>query len=347
MERTEPVNVEQLRTPDPACDDFVRGKQEGRLCFLPAWSRMVEQAVGLKSYYLVAREGGAVRGVLPLVHVRSLLFGNRMVSQAFVDYGGPLADGPDAVGNLFQSAVRLATDLGCESIEFRNIAPMPYDLVGRADKVSMWLALTADPEELWKRFDPKVRNHVRKAEKSNLVAAGGGLDLLDDFYAVYTARMRQLGTPCYSRRLMRGILETFPENSRILAVRQGDRTVGAGITTHFGNFAEMLYASMLTEYNNLCPNNLLYWEAIKHYCLRGVKWFDFGRSTVDSGTHRFKKQWGPDRVDLHYQYWVRPGREFSETTPDNPRYRRKVEMWRRLPLCLTRWLGPRISRGLP
>ena len=341
------MNVEILKTPDPACDGFVRGHPDGRLCFLPGWSDMVERRFGLESLYLAARTEGRVCGILPLVHARSFFFGNRLVSQAFVDYGGALAESAEACEALFRRAVELAEERRCESIEFRNVAPLPFDLVPRSDKIGMWLPLVADPEQVWKGLDAKVRNQVRKAEKSEIACASGGLELLEDFYGVYTVRMRQLGTPCYAKALMAGILETFPDNSRIFVVRLKETIVGAGITTFLGRFAEMQYASTLVEYNKLCPNNLLYWKAIEHYARAGAQYFDFGRSTVGGGTYDFKKQWECREVPLHYQYWVRPGVTLSEPTPDNPKYARKVEMWRKLPLWVTRVLGPRISRGLP
>jgi len=342
------MNVERLTAPAPACDAFVRNHPDGRLCFLPAWTDMAARCGGYTPYHLVARDEGAVAGVLPLVHVRSRLFGNRLVSQAFVDYGGPLAASDAARDALVDEAVRTAEELGCESIELRNLYAVPRDgLHLRQDKVSMWLPLEADPEKVWAGFNPKVRNQVRKAEKSGITAEHGGAELLDGFYEVYTARMRQLGTPCYGRRLMADILETFPEHSRLFVVRLDGRAVGGGLTTGFGRFASMLYASTLTEFNRLCPNNLLYWEAIRYYAAAGIEFFDFGRSTVGGGTHRFKKQWGPQQVDLHYQYWTPPGQPLAETSPESPKYRRKVAVWRKLPLWLTRWLGPRISRGLP
>jgi lipid II:glycine glycyltransferase (peptidoglycan interpeptide bridge formation enzyme) len=122
--------------------------------------------------------------------------------------------------------------------------------------------------------------------------------------------------------------------------------VGGGFTTCYNGLAEIPWASTLTEFNNLCPNNLLYWSVIKYYCQAGAKIFDFGRSSVGAGTWQFKKQWGPTQVDLNYQYWLAPGQELEIASPDNPRYKRKIEMWKKLPLWLTRILGPVISRNL-
>ncbi len=224
------MSIDILDIPDPACDAFVGQKTESKICHLPAWSNIVTRVAGHRPFYLVARDGEEIRGVLPLTQVRSRLFGNRMISQAFSNYGGPLTDSPEIRDALFNYAVELATELNCESIEFRNIQPLPCNLKTRTGKISMHLPLSHDPEEIWKSFKPKVRNQVRKAEKSNLIAVSGGVELLDEFYRVYTIRMRQLGTPCYSRKLMYNILQTFPDNSNIFIVRLNELTVGAGFT---------------------------------------------------------------------------------------------------------------------
>ena len=146
---------------------------------------------------------------------------------------------------------------------------------------------------------------------------------------------------------MRTILELFPENSRIFVVRLDNLTVGAGFTICHKGFVEIPWAATLIKYNKMCPNNLLYWSIIKHYCLAEAKCFDFGRCTVESNTYRFKKQWGAKPIDLHYQYWVHPDSQFSILSSNNPKYRNKVQMWKKLPLWVTRLAGPYISRNLP
>lgn len=341
------MKVTIVTSSDAACNAFVIQRPEGKICHLPAWSNIITKAAGHRPFYLVARDDAEIHGVLPLTQVRSRLFGNRMISQAFSNYGGPLTDSVEARDALFNYAVELATELNCESIEFRNIQPLPYNLKTRTGKISMHLPLSHDPEEIWKSFKPNVRNHVRKAEKSNLIAVSGGVELLDEFYRVYTIRMHQLGTPCYSCKLMYNILQTFPDNSNIFIVRLNKLTVGAGFTMCFNRFVEIPWSATLVKYNNLCPNNLLYWSVIRHYCLAGATYFDFGRCTIGGSTYQFKKQWGSKPVELHYQYWVRPGHQLSILSPDNPKYQKKSKMWRKLPLWLTRLIGPAISRNLP
>jgi len=328
-------------------DELVRKTPEARLCHLPSWSRMVERTFKHEAFYLIAHEDTVILGVLPLTLVRSRLFGTRMVSQAFSNYGGPLAQTRAALDALYQHAVELATRHGCDLLELRNSVPISYEgWAEDSEKLTMYLPLTADPEELWKSFKPKVRNQVRKAEKSGITALEGGPELLDDFYRVWTVRMRQLGTPCYARRLFSAIMETFPENCRVFLVRLNRLTVGGAFVYCFQGLVQIRWAATLPEYNTLCPNNLLYWAVMKAYCLADGTCFDFGRTTVGSGPHRFKKQWGAEAAPLHYQYWTRPGHDLSLLRPDNPRYKRKVEMWKRIPLWMTRLIGPYVSRDL-
>ncbi len=270
-----------------------------------------------------------------------------MVSQAFSDYGGPLFKNNDALDALYKRAIEIATDLGCETIEFRNIQPIDYDLTPRSGKMVMYLKLDKNPGVIWKSFKPKVRNQVRKAEKFGITVRNGHIELLDQFYPIYTRRMSELGTPCYSKKLMHSLLSAFPDNSQIFVATLKDLAIGCGVTFCFNGFVEIPFASTLTHYNNLCPNNLLYWTIIEHYCLAGAGQFDFGRCTVGSSTHRFKKQWGPEPIDLNYQYWIRPGHRLEVLSPDNPKYQRRVRIWQKLPLRLTRLAGPYISKNLP
>ncbi|OHB59881.1 MAG: hypothetical protein A2173_12025 [Planctomycetes bacterium RBG_13_44_8b] len=342
------IKIKIINDSNSACHDFVNGCSESKICYLPAWAESILPFMGHKSYYLAAtNQDDIVHGVLPLTYVNSRLFGKRMVSQGFSNYGGLLTDSDQARDALFRRAVELATKLQCKSIEFRNIKPLPYDLRSRTDKISMHLHLASDPDQLWNSFLPKVRNQVRKAEKSGITVSEGGVELLEDFYRVYTIRMRQLGTPGYPRLLMYNILKQFKDNSRIFLVRLGNLTVGAAFTMCYNGFAEIPWAATLTEYNNLCPNNLLYWSIIKHYCLAGAKCFDFGRCTVNGPTYQFKKQWGAEPIELHYQYWVHPSHELSIASQNSPKYQKKVQIWKKLPLWVTRLIGPYISRQLP
>jgi len=341
------MDVEVLNRKDPVCEKFVEDATEARLCHMPAWTRMVEEVFGHKGYYLVARDKEGVKGVLPLSCVRSRLFGDRLVSQPFSDYGGPITHDPEAGQGLYDRAVGIAGQLHCDSLELRNTVPLPYALHVRKDKVSMCLPLAADAQAVWKTLRHKTRNRISKARRAGITVTSGGPEQLDEFYRVWTIRMRDLGTPCYPRKLFRGIMDAFPGQTRIFLAHLEGATCAVLFAYTFKGWVQCSWGAALREYDGMGPNYILNWAAIEYYCDQRMKWFDFGRSTVGSGQHTFKTRWGAEPIELNWQYWTPAGSPLHLAKPDDPKYARKTEMWKHLPLAVTRMLGPRISCSLP
>jgi hypothetical protein len=110
---------------------------------------------------------------------------------------------------------------------------------------------------------------------------------------------------------------------------------------------EIPWASSDRRYDRLAPNMLLYSSVLEYACQQGCKVFDFGRSTVDTGTYRFKEQWGAKPLPLYWYYWLKDDRPLPELNPNNPRYRLAISLWRNLPLPIANVLGPHIVKYLP
>jgi hypothetical protein len=188
---------------------------------------------------------------------------------------------------------------------------------------------------------------VRKAQGAELTVVSGGLELLDDFYRMWTVRMHELGTPCYPRKLFTSIMETFPDMATIFLAQLHGATAAGLFAYTFEGWVQSCWGAALREYDEIGPNYILNWAAIEHYCRAGMKWFDFGRSTVGSGQHTFKERWGASPINLCWQYWTPHGQEPALARPDDPKYRRKVELWKKMPLWASRVIGPVISQALP
>jgi FemAB-related protein (PEP-CTERM system-associated) len=325
-------------------DAFV-GSQRGAAGYHEwAWRGVFERSFGHTCIYLVAKRGEAIDGVLPLVEVRSLLFGRFMTSLPFVNYGGVLAVADDTARALSDTAREIAQSRGCRHVELRHLGRRFADVPARQHKVGMHLALAPD---MWVGLDRKVRNQVRKAEKSALVVERGGVELVPDFYQVFARNMRDLGTPVYPRRFFDEIFQAFPGRTRAIVVRGERQPVAAGISYRTGATVEMPWASSLREFNSLCPNHLLYWHAIETAVAEGCETFDFDRSTPGGGTFKFKEQWGAEPVPLHWEYPYLEGAELPDQGPTNPKFQAAIAMWQRMPLGLANALGPRIVRGIP
>ena len=309
------------------------------------WREVFARSFGHGDVYLMARDAdGAVRGVLPLVDIKSWLFGRTMTSLPFVNYGGVVADDDVVARALVDAATEQARARGCRHVELRHFARRFLDLPCKQHKVTMRLALGPG---MWERLDRKVRNQVRKAEKSELTIDRGGIELIGEFYAVFARNMRDLGTPVYARRFFEEVLRAFPDRARVLVVRLKGAPIAAGITYRTGTLIEVPWASSVREHNALCPNHLLYWRAVETAVEEGCELFDFGRSTPDEGTYKFKEQWGAEPVALHWEYCLMNGGAVPDQTPKNPKFRLAIETWKRLPLWMANAMGPRIVRGIP
>jgi FemAB-related protein (PEP-CTERM system-associated) len=291
---------------------------------------------------------GQTVGVLPLAFVRSRLFGRYLVSVPYLNTGGVVAGDDAARAALVDEAVELAGRLDVKHLELRHEEPVEHPALGDrlTSKVHGRLGLPGEADELWSRFKPKVRNQVRKGEKEGLTVHWGREELLGEFYRVFAHNMRDLGTPVFSRRLFRSILARFPDWSELCVVRLASRPVAAALLVHGPGMTEVPSASSLRRYNATCANMLMYWHLLQRSIGRGQAAFDFGRSTVDSGTFRFKSQWGAEPSPAVWQYHVRRG-SMGDLRPDNPRYRLMIAAWQRLPVWLARWIGPPIVRGIP
>lgn len=312
------------------------------------WLRVIKRVFGHETYAL-AVEGAdaALCGILPLVFLKSRLFGTFLVSMPFLNYGGVLADGSEEERLLLAEAAQLRERLGAAHVELRHAETVVEGLPCRTHKVSMLLPLCDSEDAQWAKLNAKVRNQVRKAQKSGLTATVGNQALLDGFYTVFARNMRDLGTPVYSKSFFARILEEFPASSRIIMVELDGKPVAAGLVMWQHGRLEVPWASSLREYNSSCPNNLLYWEAIRFAVGLGQAVLDFGRSTPGGGTYKFKAQWGAAPVQLHWQYMLKSGDSIPDITPTNPRYQAAIAVWKRLPVPVTNVIGPLLVRSIP
>jgi len=331
-----------------AWDAFVANHQDSTNYHQYGWRKVVEKSFGHRTMYLAAtNRHNEICGVLPFVQMKSRLFGSFLVSLPFFNYGGMLISDDSAAFILLNASRKMLSGTGVEHIEFRHIKMCEGVKATKLHKVTMILDLQKDEEEQWSCLDAKVRNQVRKAEKSGLQSVVGRAELLDGFYEVFCRNMRDLGTPVYGRNFFRNVLEEFPDTTRILSVTHDGRTIASALLTWYKDTLEVPWASSNRDFRHLCPNNLLYWDAIRFAIGRGARTFDFGRSTPDEGTYNFKKQWGAKPVQLYWQYLLREGDALPEVNPTNPKYRLAIQTWQRLPLMLTNLLGPHIVRCIP
>ena len=311
------------------------------------WQTIMHRAYGHQSYYFYAcTASGSIIGVLPVVRLSSKLFGNLMVSMPYFQRGGAIADNVEIEKLLINAANNKARMLAVETIEYRDDI-YRKNMPVQQHKVNMILSLPDSSETLWKSFSAKLRAQIKRSQREKPQKQIGRLELLNDFYKVYTRNMRDLGSPPHSKYFIKTILQTFPDKSWLVVIRHNNQVVAAALLLASKETMEIPLASTIRAANPLSMNMFLYWEILQFAILKGYKKFDFGRSSVDAGTYRFKRQWGAEPKKLYWNYWLADGTEVPRLNPDNPKYAIAIRCWKKIPLFMTQWLGPHIVKNLP
>jgi len=328
-------------------DDYVLKHEGGTFFHQIGWKKAIERAYGLKSYYLLAKDGDKIIGVLPLFAVKHIAHGRCLVSLPFGPYGGVCADNDKVKRALINAAAEITRTEKARYLELRQWNNSVSDLPLNNHYVTLILQLEEDSEKLWKNFKSEIRNRVRKAIKSGLEFHIGDREDLKDFYAVYLENMRDLGTPAHSFAFIQAVMDEFPSQIKIFLVRHAEKTIGGMFVILFKSAAINMWASSLKSYLQYSPNNLLYWGVIKFASENGYKYFDFGRSAWNSGTFIFKQRWGAQPKQLYYQYFLNKVNSIPDSAGSDKGQGLMVGLWKKLPLSVTKRLGPVIRKNIP
>ncbi|MGH6877227.1 MAG: FemAB family XrtA/PEP-CTERM system-associated protein [Rhizomicrobium sp.] len=330
---------------ESAWDGFVRGCPAATFFHLSGWRRVIETAFGHRTFYLVARRATEICGVLPLTEVRSMIFGSSLISNAFCVHGGIAASGPDASGQLRAAALDLARERKVGCVEFRSQYSSQQDWPTRTGLyVTFRRPIAPDADANLKAIPRKQRAMIRKAIANGLRAEiDAGIDRL---HHIYAQSVRRLGTPVFSKRYFQLLKDEFGQDCDILTVLNGRRPIASVMNFYFRDEVLPYYGGGLTEARSVAGNDFMYWEVMRRASERGYRTFDFGRSKIGTGSYDFKRNWGFEPVALSYEYFPVNSRTIPDVNPFNPRYRMAINLWRRLPLFLTKLVGPAIVRSI-
>ena len=347
IENPDTISISLLNDEHDQWNSYVSKNPAATIHHRTEWRELLEQSYGLESFYFIAHDAnGNVVGILPLVRLKSRLFGDFLVSMPWFARGGAVADAPLIEHRLMHMANKHASTLGIEHIEYRDdIEHEGYPVLKH--KVNMVLSLPDSEEELWSGFTSKLRAQIRRPQREKTEILIGGEELVNEFYKVYTCNMRDLGSPAHGKPFIINMLQHFPQNCWIIVLRLNNQPVAAGLLLGMSDTLEIPLASTIRSVNSLSMNMLLYWHVLKFAIENGYKNFDFGRSSLDAGTYRFKKQWGAIPKQLYWHYWLGESAELPSLNPANPKYALVINLWKRLPLALANWIGPLIVKHLP
>jgi FemAB-related protein (PEP-CTERM system-associated) len=328
-------------------DAYVHTSAHSTVFHLAGWREVMRQAFGLRCHFLLARDNGDVRGVLPLVHVRSGLTGHYITSMP----GALCAEDAEAAAALVGRAKDLVKSYDADYLILRDSRHewKQPELATNEGHCTLLVKLAQDPDEIWMGFNRRVRQSTKKAFRADLQVLQGP-EHLNEFYPVYSRAMRDMGTPVLGRPFVEAVLTFLPRVFSVMVVRQGERVLGGGLVAYFRDTVYNTWGGMLREFYDLGPNYILYWETLKYACEQGYRWADLGRSAWDSGTYRFKRHWNAEPQPLYQQTYLNghgQAPSVGSDREDELDFRLFTAVWRHLPVSVTEFLGPRLRRGLP
>jgi len=338
-----PLTAERIA----AWDAFAASHPNGTFFHRAAWAEVIRRAFRHRPHYLLAERDGETVGILPLVHVKTALFGNSLIATPFCVYGGPLGLDAEVIAALDKAACALMTQLGVPTMEWRLRDPLELgpEWQPRDDLyVTFRKAITGDDDANLKAIPRKQRAMVRKGIDRGLKASvGRDVDIL---HQVYAESVRNLGTPVFARRYFRILAEVFHDDMDVIVVRDGETPIAAVL--NFYDRGEVLpyYGGGTLAARTLAGHDFLYWAVMQHAAARGCTGFDFGRSKIGTGSYAFKKNWGFAATPLALRYRLADGASIPDHNPLNPKYRLMIATWKRLPLPVANLLGPFIVRGV-
>lgn len=325
-------------------DDFVTGCPGASFFHRYGWRRVISSAFGHTAYYLMATRNGQVCGVLPLFHLRSALFGNALISVPFCVYGGVAASDEHSATKLTERAMELAEQLQVDYLELRNLTAKNPDWPTKSLYVTFRKEICNDNDANLAAVPRKQRAMIRKSIKNGLHADID--DKVDVLYDMYSESVRNLGTPVFAKKYLALLKDEFADDCEITIVKNGNQAVAGVMSFYFRNEVLPYYGGGTSAARAVSANDFLYWQVMCQAATRGVQIFDYGRSKVDTGPYRFKKHWGFEPQPLYYEYGLVRADEMPNLSPTNPKYRLFINLWKKMPLPLSRLIGPIVSRNL-
>jgi serine/alanine adding enzyme len=312
------------------------------------WLGALSAGLRQEPIVVAAHQNNQLVALLPLALVSTPWFGRFLVSLPYVNSASVVPTDSPARLVLLERAAVLADELNVRYLEIRGEQEEPVTVLAdqNTSKVHMRLALPSSTDALMASFKSKLRSQLKGSLKHEFEVRWGGAELVEDFYAVFSRNMRDLGTPVFPRRFFTAIVQQFAGDAEICVLRHQGEVAAAALLVHGREVTEVPSASSLRQLNGTGVNMAMYWHLLSRAIERGQREFDFGRSTVDSTTYKFKAQWGAEPHPAVWQYYVRRGTA-KAMRPDNGKFGLAIRLWKRLPLWLANAIGPMIVRGIP
>lgn len=313
-----------------------------------AWMTALERGFGYTPRCIYSERNGEITGVLPLFLISNWVVGRCLLSSPFADYGGICAEDKESSDALLECAKQIAL---YEKVDYLELRHRSYELqpgfIPKNLYVTFRCDLGTESDAEFKKLPRDTRYMIRKGEKAGLEMRSGIPDQLDAFYSLFATSWRRLGTPVLPKRWLHILAEEFHQAADLKLVYHNGCAVAGVLSLAWGDTLFPHYAGASAEANRVAANNFMYWHLMKDAIGKGMRRFDFGRSKRHTGAFEFKSSWNMQVDTLDYQTLLVRRKEMPDISPVNPKFRMATQVWSRMPLGVTKLIGPQIVRWFP
>jgi FemAB-related protein (PEP-CTERM system-associated) len=326
---------------------YVESHPDGLHYHLPEWQAVLADSLGHEPFYVFARnEAGALCGVLPLFHVKSILTGRRLVSLPFASACGPIADSPETTEALVNRAKDLCRDLRCRYLEIRMTKPLSLGL-DYNEYYSTYVVPLYEPQLMWKGLEQRARGSINKGRKRGVVVRIDNSERgVEAFYHLNLQTKTRLGVPAHPLDLFKVMRSHMGSHFQLYLAEVEGKVISGAIAIRFNGVVAGCYQASDSRYLQYHPNDAVTWQELEDGSNQGYRCFDFGKTASDNlGLAQYKMKFRAEERKLYYGYYPKMP-NLASSNRKGIKFGLATNLWRRLPLPLARALGSLAFRQL-
>lgn len=323
-------------------DRLVLSHPDASFFHAAAWARVICQTYRHRPlYFSCATPGGELAALVPLIEISSPLTGRRGVCLPFSDFCGPLVFTENGLNLVEEELRRVTEQRAWKYFEIRGGNGAQSSAETAEVFYGHKLNLAPDVETTFARFGSSTKGAIRQALKSNLnVEVMGTRAAVEEFYRLHLRTRRRHGIPPQPLSFFMNIYEFVVKAGLgfVVLAREGVQAVAGAIFFRFGRQAIYKFAASDPSYGRSRGNNLVLWQAIKHFAESGVQMLHFGRTVLSNeGLRRFKLSWGAEEEKLgYYRFDAAQARWIGSRQREGELHKR---IFQALPLAVNRLVG--------
>ena len=332
----------------PEWDDLIAGHPEATIFHTSAWARVLSDSYGYRPLYFTKIESGELKALVPMMEVKSFITGKRGVSLPFTDYCSPLLVEGYNLETIFPQLVSYAEKSGWKYVELRGAKGNIHNAIPSTTYLTHTLSLSANKDKIKSGFRNSTVRNIKKAVKEGVkVTMDATLPGMKEFYRLNCMTRKEHGLPPQPFRFFRNLhryIISRGSGAVLLGSYQGE-TVAAVVCLQFGKKVVYKYGASDKRSQAMRANNLVMWEAIRHYAGAGCETFCFGRTEPEnSGLRQFKTGWNTEEGSIDYHRFDLHRKDFIRQTPGTRGWHNQV--FSRMPISALSMAGNLLYRHM-